>query len=134
MFMSVDLVPHIRVEDSDYVQPIATVIDVAAYHDISVMLTVTEFVHNSNDVDIYIATAMENRDERYVKARKLVTLDDGFSPTLHQISTFTGAGHADTDNPSAQLPSLLRYIRVETANMASGNDLVFDVKALLRTR
>ncbi|HEX9882153.1 MAG TPA: hypothetical protein VGA65_06560 [Hyphomicrobium sp.] len=63
---TLELVPHTRQTDEDYVQPIHSALDVSPFSDVVLQLSIAT-LSAAGEVGIYVATAMENRDERYIR-------------------------------------------------------------------
>lgn len=80
--MSLDLVPHVRVSDDTYTQPLDSIVDLLGYNDVQMHLNVSGTGISPGTVPIYVATAMENRDDRYLRVYELVDLDNDMGADL----------------------------------------------------
>ena len=128
----IELVPPTRIT-SDYTQPTDTVVDLSEFNELAVMVTITELTSAGTAlVDIRLETAMENRDERFVVLKELVTDKGVTSSTYQKFVYLAGPGTADSATPNTSDIGLGRFIRITTNNMASATAMTFDVKALAR--
>ena len=142
MHALVEMVPLTRAaynasDPQNWVQPIESVVDVSEFNDMALMLTITEVNHDSGNIDFFLATAMENRDERYTRIRRLARFSADLGTTEQHYFYFTGAGEAaSTSVPTAdETPGFGRFCRIEVDGISTAsNHAVFDVKALFRSR
>ena len=127
-----ELVPHIKVDQADYTQPAETALDVSPFSDVVLQLSVLQAT-TSNGFDIWLATAMENDDQQYLRVMKLHSFtgsQSDFKKTIY--CSGEGTANSRTDGESSTPFGLGRYIRIETENMGEGDYLFFDVKVLAR--
>lgn len=133
---SLVLVPPIRLQNVNYIQPIDSAVDVSAFTDLALQLTIPWANADTGQIDIYLSSALDNRDERYLRLRQLVSLSSTtIISTQRWLFTFTGAGEATSaSTPTTGTPGFGRYVRLEVDMSGNGVDMIFDVQALLRAR
>ena len=136
----VDLVPHTRIAGNEvsgsWVQPADTALDVVNHSEAAIMITVSEFANGSgtDGLKLFVETAMENRDERYITLCQLFELADDTTEAYQHFTYLIGGGHASSLAPSATgVIGLGRFLRIRAELGTTANDkAAFDAKVLLR--
>lgn len=112
--------------------PTAEAVDAHGYTDAALYVYVHHATFAGQPIELWLQTAQENRDERYITLRTL-TIDSSVTPPYAHMVYLTGAGES-TGAPPGALATFGRFLRIGLELYNEQQEIVFDAKLLLRAR
>ena len=118
-----------KVDEATWDQPRDEVVDVSAYTEAAIVVTIFDgTVAGGSTTDVFLDTAVDNAEERWVGLTRLVSLTANPSPPETHYVYLEGPG----TGPSGY-PGFARYLRV-VVDQDANSELTFDVRAIMKTR